>query len=379
MPAPLHTAVHALVFVAGVAALGLTVLSAVRTVILPRAVPTRLGQLTAASTRGLFRLLSGRAPSYARRDAVFALYGPVSLLVLLASWLTTVYLGSAASLWALDDGSVRRSLTLSGSSLFTLGFVVPHSGPQTAVAFVEASVGLVLLALLITYLPSLYTAFSRREQQVSKLEVRAGSPPTGAEMIWRAYALNSDDGVLTSSFRDWESWFVDIDETHTSFPMLAYFRSPQPDHSWVTAAGAVLDAAALFASSVEHERETSAPLVIRAGRIALGRIAEFYRLPVPSTISRSDPVTVSRAEWEEALERIAESGAPLRTDRDAAYADFAGWRVNYDVVLISLAALTYAPYAPWSSDRSLSQHRSRKLRSHMRSHRPHPVEPDRPG
>ena len=48
-----------------------------------------------------------------------------------------------------------------------------------------------------------------------------------------------------------------------------------------------------------------------------------------------------------------ESGVPLIADRDQAWRDFAGWRVNYDTVLLALAAMTMAPYAPWSSDRSL--------------------------
>jgi hypothetical protein len=373
VPGPLHTAVHALVFVVGLGVVSLTLLSAVRTVILPRAVPTRLGQLTSTITRGVFRLLSGRTPSYERRDSVFALYGPVSLLVLQASWLAMVFSGGTAIFWALDDGSVRHSLSLSGSSLFTLGSVVPHSGPQTAATFGEAAIGMGLLALLITYLPSLYTAFSRREQAVSKLEVRAGTPPTGAEMIWRAYSLQRED-VLLTTFAEWESWFVDIEETHTSFPMLAYFRSPQPDHSWVTAAGAVLDAASLYVSSVERERTADPQLCIRAGRIALTRIAVFYGLPMPTSIGYGDTVTVSRSEFDDALERMAAGGAPLVPDRDQAYADFAGWRVNYDVPLVALAALTYAPYAPWSSDRSLARQRFRRLR--LRSRGPAPQVPE---
>ena len=49
---------------------------------------------------------------------------------------------------------------------------------------------------------------------------------------------------------------------------------------------------------------------------------------------------------------MAGAGVPLKADRDQAWRDFAGWRVNYDIVLLSLARLTQAPAAPWSSDRS---------------------------
>jgi len=42
---------------------------------------------------------------------------------------------------------------------------------------------------------------------------------------------------------------------------------------------------------------------------------------------------------------------PLKADRDQAWRDFAGWRVNYDLALVELARLTDAPPSPWSSDR----------------------------
>jgi hypothetical protein len=62
---------------------------------------------------------------------------------------------------------------------------------------------------------------------------------------------------------------------------------------------------------------------------------------------------------------MAAAGVPLKADHDQAWRDFAGWRVNYDAALIGLAALTMAPEAPWSSDRSLrppSSHGRRKKR-----------------
>jgi hypothetical protein len=48
---------------------------------------------------------------------------------------------------------------------------------------------------------------------------------------------------------------------------------------------------------------------------------------------------------------LAAENVPLKPDREQAWRDYAGWRVNYDKVLITLARLTRAPTAPWSSDR----------------------------
>ncbi|MBT6152830.1 MAG: hypothetical protein HOH75_12665, partial [Chloroflexi bacterium] len=42
-------------------------------------------------------------------------------------------------------------------------------------------------------------------------------------------------------------------------------------------------------------------------------------------------------------------GIPLREDKDKAWQDFAGWRVNYDASLIALQEFTNAPDSPWIS------------------------------
>ncbi len=330
--------------------------SALRTVVLPRGVPAKLGRAVFNTMRSVYELRMRRADSYADRDAIMASYGPVSLLVLLQVWLVACWFGFAAVYLALGF-SLERALRESGSSLLTLGFDRPEGFASALLAFVEATVGLVLLALLITYLPSLYSAFSRREAHVTKLEVRAGSPPSGTELLSRVYTLGRGD-LLNKLWLDWEDFFVDIEETHTSFPALAFFRSPQPDHHWVTASGAVLDAASLQASVVAGERDLDAELALRAGFLALARICEFFALSYPLDPAPDDPISVRREEFDEALVRLDEAGVPLIQDRDQAWRDFAGWRVNYDAVLLNLATLTMAPYAPWSSDRSATFRRS---------------------
>jgi hypothetical protein len=333
--------------------------SAIRTVVLPRAIPARLGSLVFVTMRRIFILRMGRDASYERRDRIMAPYAPLSLFALAFTWLAIVFAGYAAMFWALREGSVREDLTSSGSALLTLGFERPDSMPTTFLAFSEAVIGLTLVALLITYLPSLYSAFSTRESEVALLEVRAGSPPTGVAMIERFARINWVGG-LSSVWGRWERWFVDVEESHTSFPALVFFRSPQPDQSWVTAAGAVLDAAALHASCLE-EHDPDALLCMRAGYIALRRIAGFFGIPINQDPNPDDPISVTRDEFDEAYDRLAAAGVTLRPDRDQAWRDFNGWRVNYDQVLLALASLTMAPYAPWSSDRS-SAFRPRALR-----------------
>jgi hypothetical protein len=352
--------VDVVVFALGaVAALG-TLGSAVRTVVLPRGIPARLSSLVFVVLGRVYRLRIRRTATYERRDRVMAGFAPAALMLLVVEWLTITLAGYTAMFWAIGARPLRAAVTDSGSSLTTLGFSQPRDLPSVLLAFTEAGLGLTLLALLITYLPSLYSAFSRREAAVALLEVRAGSPPFGVAMLER-YSRIGWLGGLSAIWDQWETWFVEVEESHTSFAALAFFRSPQPDHSWITAAGAVLDAAALSSSTL-IERDPDANICVRAGYVALRRIADFYDIPYDQDPAPDDPISVAREEYDEAYDRLAAAGMELVPDRDQGWRDFAGWRVNYDVVLITLCALFQAPYAPWSSDRSVAPYRVRILR-----------------
>jgi hypothetical protein len=335
----------------GVAVILATLMSAVRTVVLPRGVPVRLGRRVFRMMRFFFELRVGKDASYVRRDRIFALYAPVTLLMLLVTWLLFEFAAYSLVYWGIEGGSFREAVVGSGSALLTLGIVHPGAFGETLMAFTEATVGFLLLALLISYLPSLYGVFSRREVMVESLETRAGSPPSAIEMLSRYWIIEFFD-ELPDVWERWEQWFVELAETHTSYPALVFFRSPTPDHSWITAAGAILDAASMRCAAIDRPREARAELMIRAGYLALRRIATFFDLPFDPDPRPTDPISITEQEFAEALDRLAAAGVPVKADRAQAWRDFAGWRVNYDTVLLELAALTQAPPAPWTADRS---------------------------
>jgi hypothetical protein len=339
-----------LAFLLGSSAVLIVLLSAVKTFVLPRGGSDWLARAVFASVRGLLYPWAQRLRSYARRDSVLAFYGPLSLLMLLPCWCIGVLLGYVAMFRALGSPSWGDAFRLSASSLFTLGFDAPDGWSQAVLALSEAAVGPLLVSLLIAYLPTIYAAFSRREAAVTLLEVRAGTPPSAVEMLKRFYRIHGLD-PLTEHWQSWEAWFADIEESHTSLSALVFFRSPRPEHSWITAAGAVLDAASLSLSAVETPPDPQAALCIRAGYLALRHIADFFRISYDPDPQPGDPISIRRGEFDVACAELAANGLPIRPDRDQAWRDFAGWRVNYDMVLLRLAALVMAPVAPWSSDR----------------------------
>jgi hypothetical protein len=347
------TVLAVLAFVAGTLIVTATVLSAIMTLVVPRALPVMITRWVFTGMRVLFRVRGGRARSFEARDRDMALYGPISLFSLAATWLVLTGTGYMLLFWSLGERPLRRALVLSGSSIYTLGFQVPPNLPTTLLAFSEAGFGLVLLAMLISYLPSMYQSFQRREAAVAALDVRANTPPTATALLVRSSIIGGWDR-LEELWRDWETWFVDVAETHTSLPALAFFRSPHWEHSWVTASGAVLDGASLLVSTVDRPRSPDAELCIRAGYVAFRRIADFFDIRYhPNPHWPEVTISVDRREYDQVCRELAEAGVPLKADREQAWRDFAGWRVNYDRLLLSLAALTMAPYAPWSSDRSM--------------------------
>ena len=347
------TALKVLAFGAGVVIILFTLLSAIRSTILPRAVNNRLGRLSIRVVLAGTHLWTGRSPSYESRDRVMAMFGPLVLLAMLLSWLVLIIGAYILIFLARGTGSVKKALELSGSSIFTLGTVPAHGLVNDLLSYSEAGIGLLLVTLLITYLPSIYSAFSRRENGVALLRVRAGNPPSAATMLIRYHRIEGTAGQrLAGVWQTWEGWFNDIEESHTSFPILAYFRSPQPTESWITAAGVVLDTASMWQAAVEHPQDPNVQLCIRAGFQALRRIADSFEIPYNEDPAPTDPITISREEWDESVNEMAEAGVPLVADRDAAWAAWKGWRVNYDTELLDLARVLEAPPTPWVSDRS---------------------------
>lgn len=341
---------NGLSFVAGLAVVARTVISAIRTFVVPRAESDVITGLVFNASRRLFNWLAGRRPAYLWKDRVLAYYAPVTLIALAVAYLILVQLGFALMFRGVGVRPWYRGFLLSGSSLLTLGFAGVETFPQTVMAFTEATIGLILIALIIAYLPTIYSAFSNREKAVNMLEVRAGSPPTAEEMFARARRLerlNSLDDV----WRRWEEWFVEVEESHTSLGMLVFFRSPVPHRHWLAAAGAVLDAAALRAAVLDLPRDVQAELCIRAGYLALRAIADHVGIPYDPDPAPGDPISITRAEFDAVCARLEAAGVPLRTDRAGAWRAFAGWRVNYDAVLSALARLTMPPPTPWVTDR----------------------------
>jgi hypothetical protein len=338
---------------AGILVLGWTLLDVVRTLVIPRAARGRF-----RLSRLLFRLLwppwrwvGLRRKSVQRRERVLAGAAPSIFFALLAGWAFLALLGYTLILWSpafapgLGPGgeSFGQALFESGSSLFTLGVGGGPTGWTRAITVVAGATGLGLFAVVIAYLPVLYQAFNRREVGVLMLDARAGSPPSGPELLHR---MGASDGAssLHRLFEDWERWVADVLESHMSYPLLTLFRSPHDNTSWITSLGSVLDAATLTITAVDAEPDERAKLMFGTGVHAVEDLFYYFGLSEGQN-------SIERDEFDAVLADLKDDGFSIRP-ADEAYARFTRKRATYASQLEAIVNLLGAPSGLWIGDRS---------------------------
>jgi hypothetical protein len=337
-------------FVVGVAMVVAALASVVVTLVVPRGVSSRLTNVVTAAVSGLFRMLAARRERYEDRDHLLSLAGPSVLVGTLTVWLLLVYLGFALQLWPFAGNSLPKALEVAGSSMFTLGFATVSGGGPTALMFLCAAVGLTVLALQVAYLPTLYSAFNRRETLVTMLESRSGVPAWGPEILAR-HELIDNVASLSDLYARWEEWAADLAESHTTYQVLILFRSPHPLRSWITGLLSVLDAAALHLSLNPLTAPPEARPFMRMGYMALREVATVMRIPFNPDPKPDDAVRLTREEFDEALEHVRSVGWRSERDDDEAWVHFRGWRVTYEQIAWAIADAVDAPPALWSGPR----------------------------
>jgi hypothetical protein len=331
--------------------------SVIATVIVPRRIRSGLTRAVGVMVDVPFHSLADRFDSYEPRDRILAAQAPIQLILLIVVWLAVFEVGFALVLWpSMGAAGLPGAFALAGSSLCTLGYLVPSSGTQRAVADVASFVGLGTVALQIGYLPTLYAAFNRREALVTMLDSRAGVPSWGPELLARThYGLGSGVSAmaeLPELFEDWERWSADVSESHATYLALINFRSPRPLSSWLTAQLAVLDAAALYLSLVpDAPGAVSARLCLRGGFTCLGTIARARGFTIPEEADPDDGISLTYEEFVDAIDRLAVVDFPVGRTSEEAWIDFVGWRINYEPAAYALARAVDAPPALWSGPR----------------------------
>jgi hypothetical protein len=294
---------HIFSAIAGILSILAILLDAFETVVLPRRVRRsfRISSWFYRRTWIPWRKLAQRIANQSRRENFLGYFGPLSLIFLLALWAAALIFGfallqyGAGEHFRLSGEPLSFGLLIyhSGETFFTLGYgdIIPSSGLARALAVIEAGLGFAFLGVVIGYLPTIYSSFSRREIEISLLDARAGSPPTAAELLARFGNCPQQD-VLDQIFKDWERWAAEVLESHLSYPALSFFRSQHNNQSWLGALITILDGSALVMAGVDGVRNEQAKITFAMARHALVDLAQVvsarYNPLVPDRLPLQD-------------------------------------------------------------------------------------------
>lgn len=330
---------------------------AIRTFMIPDPAPSLINRLVFRGTQAVFNPLSQLIRNPVRRHQVLSLYAPISLLVVLGFILFLIGTGYTLVFYGVGIKPFIRAFLFSGSALSTLGFESPGNNFWVIMfSATEALTVAVVVSLLIGYLPSIYSSYQAREQAVRTLDDLTGTPPDGVKVVDKYVEVYGSD-KLGNLWQTWMGWFSDLGSAGSTLSGQLYLRSSRWDRSWICTAGAMLDAASLVDSSVDLSTDPAASHLVRTGSRALTQVLEPLRLHCPAdpTWPRT-PINVSREEFDQAYDHLQQSGLPMKPDKDAAWAEYAQHRVQYECPLMTLVKLKKPPHgARWTTDREDGQ------------------------
>jgi len=325
---------------------------AFETIVLPRRVTRRirLARLFYRLTQIGWKSIGHLIQSSTRRESYLGYLGPLSLLALFVFWAVLFVLGFGLLLWglALPLNATEKTISfitylyLSGTTFFTLGLgdVTPLSGVARLLVVIEVALGFGFLALVISYVPIIYQAFSRRELRISLLDARAGSPPTAAEILRRNHAGRNVE-ELRMLLHDWEVWCADILESHLSYSVLAFYRSQHDQQSWVAALTVILDTCALILTGIENLPDEAARFTFAMARHAVVDLAQVLNSSPTTGVNR-----LSSTEFAQLQDMLADSGIRLNKGT-ATEQKLAELRETYEPFVSALANRMLVSLPPW--------------------------------
>jgi hypothetical protein len=349
---------HPLILIAGIFCLFAVLFDAFQTIILPRRAigRFRITRLFYIVTWRPWSFFARRLHHPRKRETLLSYYGPLSLILLLVVWAGLLVAGFALIYYAIgspfNDAAMgpgfRSDLYVSGTTLFTLGLGDVTPGKIIWVReliVLESGTGLGFLAVVMGYFPVLYSAFSRREVNISMLDARAGSPPTAAELL-RRHSFEGADQSLAVLLMEWERWSAELLESHISYPLLCYFRSQHTNQSWLGALTSILDTSALLIAGVRGHEARQAQLTFAMARHALVDLAQVFSL----TPVKDAPDRLTQERYDKLYELLCETGISICRDQSS-FDRLREIRVLYEGYSEALSRYLHMPLPPWLADR----------------------------
>ena len=381
-----------------------TTISLMRTVVIPRALHSLISDTVSKVVTSTALILSRMRRTYAKRDGVLAWAGGTIIVLQLLTWLALYLVGYGLLIYGVSGMGMGDAMRESGSSLLTLGFASQNTEDQTIIDFLAAATGPIVIAMLIGFLPTIYSVYIEREVNVTMLGTAGGEPVWGPEMLAR-YSLADAVDDLEDTFAEWSRWAAALRMTHVTYPVLVWVRSARASRHYITSLLAVMDAAALMLSLNSSRKHPKAFTMLLQGGQALEVMYVFLFRKAPwrdrrlfagmftdrspelqglseampvwnkrmmatelasdadaaqgldadavAALERGDihPLSITRADFDEAVEMLRRAHFPIDRDLDDAWDHFRVMRSRYEFPAHQIAYRLDATPTPWSGDR----------------------------
>ena len=322
-----------------------TLLDAFEQVILPRTESHvfRISSLALRCTWGPWKALARQMKSAERRAAFLSYYGPLSVLILLASWDLSLILGFSLGWWATREGSFMTRFYVSGSNFFALGLSNPPVGDIARLTtLMEAGLGLAFLAVIIGYLPVYYGAYSTRETFIIRFQSAAGSPCTALEVL-KAFAP-LDQGMRLQLLMEFQTWAAQVLQSQRSYALVALYRSQKGNESWLAVLTVILDACALWITVPQNKPQQGPKATFDVALRAATDLASSFRLKPKSPPKDRLP----RADFQKLFQTLVDTGMEVAASEETER-KLAEIRGMYEPYVYSLSQYLYVEFPQWTN------------------------------
>jgi len=291
--------------------------------------------------------LAVRGFASSRNNVVLSFCGPIIVVALLLSWSFLLALGAALIVHPLLGTSITTSnqdtptdfvtaLYVAGSSLSIVGG--SNFGPQSSGAkllfLLNSVIGTSVISLTITYLMQIYGALRSRNTLCLKIHALSGETGDAADLLAHLFAKNQLSAGY-NSLSELAAELTAAKEAHHFYPILFYFRFPEPiyavSRSWLI----VLDAVSLIRSALPQDADwlKQSGAVTQMWSSALLLLATLNDVFLQENSSlKADHATQElwHVRCANARQRLQNAGICVTGDLRAAVDSYVGYRAKWD-------------------------------------------------
>ncbi len=296
-----------------------------------------------------------------RRHKFLSVVGPLMLPLLIAAYIVSLIFAFALIYYPRlpahfvyshepTDSNLLDALYYSGVTLTTLGYgdIVPRTTIARTVSIIEATTGVALISLSITYLITVYSALERKRSVALSLYHQAGEGADAAALIAHHFYDGRFYG-LRDTLRQVTRDIQQLLEAHVEHPVIHYFHPHEVYKSLPRILFLLLETCAVIRTSLDADEyaelrnypevrtlEASARHVL----VELVSSLDLERRERPRKLTpreKEEDETRWHARYDQNVERLRRSGIATRRDEESARREYREQRMEWESALQRLS------------------------------------------